>query len=159
MKDNIYATKDSRELKYIEQFARLLDSKFTIPGTKYRFGLDPILGLIPFVGDATTFAIQGGLVVAMARHGASNKVITLMIINVVLDTVIGSIPVIGWIFDFFYKANTRNIKLLREHYEEGKHTGNAKGVIITTLIVLLVIFALLIWGLWELTEWLYNLIF
>ena len=155
----ILSPEEKNKLKHLEKIARLLDSKFRIPGTNIRFGLDPVISLLPVAGDATTFVIQGGLVLAMAQHGASGRVVTLMILNVVLDTIIGSIPVLGWIFDFFYKANNRNIRLLKEHYEEGKHKGSGKNIIIIAAVVLLILLVLVIWALIELTQWLWNLIF
>ena len=143
----------NKNLKGVEEIARLMDAKFKVPGTNFRFGLDPILGLLPVVGDATSLAISGGLVLYMIKYGASRKVAIMMLINILLDATIGSIPVLGAIFDFFFKANTRNIKLLKEHYEEGKHTGGATGVLITVAIVVLVVVGLIIWGLYELTAW------
>ncbi len=131
-----------------------MDSKFRIPGTNFRFGLDPILGLIPIFGDATAAAISGGLIIYMIRFGVSRRVVFKMLVNVALDATIGSIPVIGWIFDFFYKANSRNIRLLKEHYEEGKHSGSGTSVLITVVVVLVVLIALIVWGLVELLQWL-----
>lgn len=138
--------------------ARIMDSKFRIPGTNYRFGLDPILGLVPVLGDAASAAISGGLILYMVRFGVSRKVVFKMLVNTALDATIGSIPVIGWVFDFFYKANNRNIRLLKEHYQEGKHKGSGTGVLITVAIVLIVLIALIVWGMVELGQWLFSLI-
>src|SRR5690606_38688541 len=99
------------EFQWIDRIAYLMDAQFRIPGTRFRFGLDPILGLFPLVGDAIAYAISAILVLAMARHGVSGKVIVLMIGNILLDVIIGSIPILGSIFDFFYKANSRNTEL------------------------------------------------
>ncbi|AHM58904.1 hypothetical protein D770_03185 [Flammeovirgaceae bacterium 311] len=145
-------------LYWIEQLARIMDSKFRIPGTRFRFGLDPILGLIPIFGDVTAAAISGGLIISMIKYGVSRKVVYKMLVNVALDATIGSIPVLGWVFDFYYKANNRNIRLLKEHYEEGKHTGSGTGVIITVVVVILALIVLLIWGLVALFQWLAALI-
>lgn len=144
-------------LLWVERIARLMDSKYQIPGTRLRFGLDPILGLIPIVGDAASALISGGLIMYMVRFGVSRKVVYLMLINTVLDATIGSIPVIGWVFDFFYKANNRNIKLLNEHYKEGKHTGSGTGVLITVAIVLVLLIILISWGTIALVQWLSGL--
>lgn len=73
-----------------------------------------------------------------------------MIINSTIDLIIGSIPLLGTIFDIFYKANNRNVRLLKEHYHEGKHTGSGKGLIILTIIVVMLIIiglAVLLWWL------------
>lgn len=144
------------KLEWVERIARLMDSKFSIPGTRFRFGLDPILGLFPVVGDAASFAISGGLILYMIRYGASKKVIYKMLINSVLDATIGSIPIIGTIFDFFYKANTRNINLLKEHYEQGQHKGSGTGVLITAALVVLVVLVLIIWGLVAVAQWAFD---
>ncbi|RZK80775.1 MAG: DUF4112 domain-containing protein [Pedobacter sp.] len=141
----------------LSKFAYLMDEQFRFPGTKFRFGLDPILNIVPFAGDMAGLLVSGGLLLAMAKKGASNKVVVLMSLNVLIDATIGAIPVIGQIFDFFFKANSRNIKLMKEHYLENKHQGSGKNVIITVVLVLIVAIALMAYGLWHLTEWLFGL--
>lgn len=130
-----------------------MDEKFRLPGTNFRFGLDPIINLIPIVGDLSGFAVSAALVATMAKNGASGKVLVLMVLNVVLDATIGAIPVIGQIFDFAYKANTRNIRLLKAHYQEGKHQGSGKGVVAVILIVMLALCILFLYLMWQLLEW------
>lgn len=142
------------DLRWVEEIARLMDSRFRFPGTRFRFGLDPLIGLFPVVGDVVTLTISGFLVLYMIKYGASGKVIVLMVLNLILDATIGSIPIVGSIFDFFYKSNTRNINLLKQHYVEGKHTGSGLGIILTVSIVLLSLIVLLLWGLWEALQWL-----
>jgi hypothetical protein len=143
-----YNSAASDKLKWVERIARLMDSVFKIPGTKFRFGLDPIIGLIPVAGELATFAVSGGLVLTMIKNGASRKVIILMIFNVLTDAVFGSIPFIGNIFDFAYRANDRNIQLLRKHYVEGRYQGSGNGILITVAIVFVVVFGLLLYGLY-----------
>lgn len=142
-------------LFWVEEMARLMDSRFRIPGTKFRFGLDPVLGLVPFAGDLASFAISGGLLLYMMRFGVSRKVVVLMLLNIILDSTIGSIPIIGHIFDFYYKANTRNLNLLRKHYKENKYQGSGNRIIITVAIILVAIIFLMLWGVWELAEWIF----
>lgn len=149
-------TASNSKIKWVEWVSHLMDEQFRIPGTNFRFGLDPILNLIPVVGDLSGFAVSAALVATMAKHGASGKVLTLMILNIILDAAIGAIPILGQILDFTYKANTRNIRLLRAHYAEGKHQGSGKGVIIVILIVLVLTFVLLIYAAWKLMEWLMS---
>lgn len=112
----------------------MLDSKFNIGG--FRFGWDPLLNLIPYAGQFIAFSTSIMLVIVILRHGAGSKVVVKMLLNVMFDAVIGAIPIFGQVFDFFYKANKKNIRLLREHYFEGKHQGSAKGILITILILL-----------------------
>ncbi len=149
-------SKESTRLKWIESIASLMDDKFRIPGTNFRFGLDPVLGLIPFAGDATSFLISAGLVITMARHGASKKVIILMVLNVMLDAIISSIPFIGKFFDFQYKANRTNINLLKSHYEEGKYQGNGSGIIWTIVLTFIAFFIILVYGTYKLVLWLMS---
>ncbi|KAA3439740.1 DUF4112 domain-containing protein [Rufibacter hautae] len=142
-------------LKWVESISRLLDNQFVLPGTKFRFGLDPIMGLLPVVGDLSSFAMSGVLVMTMAKHGASRALVVRMLFNIFLDAVIGSIPIVGWLFDFGYKANQKNVNLLRRHYQEGKYQGKGTGFIIGVLIAFLILFGLLLWGLWKVAEYLW----
>lgn len=136
---------DLPELQYLDSASVLLDSRFRIPGTDIRFGFDFLIGLVPFVGDLVTFGFSGLMVVAMARHGASGMVVVKMLWNILLDATVGSVPVVGDLFDLQYKANRRNYRLLAEHYREGAHRGSAWPVIIGILVVLLGMFFLLLW--------------
>lgn len=152
-------TPQTERLKWVNQMARLLDNQFVLPGTNFRFGLDPLLGLLPVAGDLASFAMSATIILTIARHGASGKLVALMLVNVALDALIGSIPILGNIFDFAYKANERNVRLLRRHYEEGKYQGSGKNILIAAVAGVFVIFLLLLWGMWELLEWLYQLVF
>lgn len=137
-------------LRWVVRISHLLDSQFRVPGTSWRFGLDPIMGLLPVVGGLPSLAISGVLILTMLRHGASGNLVVRMALNVLLDTIIGAIPIVGNLFDFAYKANNRNVELLRAHYAEGKYQGSGKGLLFILLLVLLTVFGLLAWGLWEL---------
>lgn len=141
------------EYDWIDKIANLLDSKFKIPGTSFRFGLDPILGLIPGIGDIGTFLMSSILVLAMIRHGASGRVTALMTINVLIDTLIGGIPIVGNVFDFFFQANNRNLRLLKRHHLEGKYQGSAKKVLIITAVVMLLLLMSIIYLFWTLIVW------
>jgi hypothetical protein len=132
-------------LKWVERIAHLFDDQFRIPGTSFRFGIDPIVNLFPIAGDAAGFLVGAALVLTMAKHGVSRKVLILMMMNLLLDGLIGSIPLIGQIFDFYYKSNTRNIQLLKEHYVEGKHQGSGTRTLLIILLVLLLFSALFIY--------------
>ena len=160
-KENLRYTRtpQSERLKWVNSMARLMDDQFVLPGTKFRFGLDPLLGLLPVAGDLASFAMSASIVLTIARYGASGKVVALMLVNLALDTIIGSVPVLGNIFDFAYKANDRNVKLLHRHYEEGKYQGSGKNILVAAAVGILVIFLLLLWGMWELLEWMYQLVF
>ena len=137
-------------LRWVARISHLLDSQFRVPGTNWRFGLDPLMGLIPVVGGLPSLAISGLLIMTMMRHGASGYLVVRMVLNVVLDTLIGAIPVLGSIFDFAYKANNRNVQLLRDHYAEGRHQGSGKGLLVLLAVILLTLGGLLVWAAWAL---------
>ena len=86
----------------------------------------------------------------MIKKGASGKALSLMILNILLDATIGAIPILGDLFDLFFKANRRNLDLFQAHFEEGKHQGSAWPLILTMLIVFLILIVLLIYGLLKL---------
>ena len=136
--------------KELEFLAKWMDTKFRLPGTNFRFGLDGILGLIPGVGDLSTFAISGYLVLLMAKNGASGYVLARMILNIVIDAALGAIPVIGDLFDFVHKANVKNLKLMQQYYSEGRYRGSAWRVIVPVLIALGLVLAGIIWLLYRL---------
>ena len=96
----------------------MLDSRYRIPGTRLRFGIDAILGLVPGVGD--TLAALPALYLIWRAHqiGVPRGLLLRMIANVGIDTVLGSVPIAGSIFDVFFKANRRNVALLHRHLEE-----------------------------------------
>lgn len=104
-----------RTLARLEQLASLLDDRFTVPGTDFRFGLDPILGLIPGIGDSATAALTGYMILVARRYRLPVSVQARMVLNLVLDWLVGSIPLLGDLFDFGFKANRRNLILLRRH--------------------------------------------
>jgi Domain of unknown function (DUF4112) len=104
-------------LARLDTLGRVLDSAVRIPGTDVRVGVDAIVGLVPVVGDFITTAISSYVIYEARRLGASRWVIARMAANTTLDGVVGMIPVVGDVFDLMYKANTRNIALLRRHLE------------------------------------------
>lgn len=142
------ATAQNATMIKVAQLTKLMDKQFTIPGTNFRFGLDGILGLIPGIGDVSTFAVSCYLLTLMAKNGASGYVMARMVLNVLIDTIIGSIPFIGDIFDFAFKSNSRNMRLMQEHFVDGRHRGGAWKVIIPVVIILLLIMIGGIWLAW-----------
>lgn len=146
-----------RDFMWVDRVAWLMDEKFRIGGSRFRFGLDPLINLVPFLGNIVGFGVSLMLVIVMWRNGASRKVVMLMTINVILDTTVGAIPVIGQVFDFFFKANTKNILLLREYYYQGKHQGKGNDVLAVIFGLILLLTAGFIYLLWEAFIWLLNL--
>jgi len=103
-------------LRQLEMIERLMDRRFGVLGV--RFGLDSVLGLVPGVGDTVTTGVSAYLIWLAHRLGADNAVKTKMARNVALDWVLGLVPLVGDVGDVFFKANTRNVRLLRRHLEE-----------------------------------------
>ena len=148
--------KDS-QLRWVDGFSRLLDTKFRIPGTGVRFGLDFLLGLVPVGGDLVSLGMSGVLVATMAKNGASPMLAARMLVNVALDALVGSVPILGNIFDLVYKANYRNAVLMREYYEEGKHRGSVWPVVAGVVAAMVAIFVLTIWIAVEVIQWVFGL--
>ena len=106
-----------KEIEWAEKLVRLMDDQFRVPIIGWRFGLDPIIGLIPVVGDLVSFIISLLIVKGLVTAGLPRKLIVKMIANILLDFLVGEIPVIGDIWDFFNQANRKNLKLVRKHFE------------------------------------------
>lgn len=107
----------ARALAEVEALAWLLDNSIPVPGTGRRFGIDALIGLVPGIGDVVSGAI--GLVVVWrgSRMGLPRIVVARMLLNALLDVAVGAIPVAGDAFDLWFKANTRNLMLMRLHLE------------------------------------------
>jgi len=98
-----------------------LDSAIRIPGTKIVMGLDALLGLVPVIGDAISGLISSYIIFEARRLGAPRWLIARMAANTTLDTILGSIPLLGDMFDVAYKANLKNVNLLKRHAEKHGH--------------------------------------
>ncbi|QLP97790.1 MAG: DUF4112 domain-containing protein [Rhodoblastus sp.] len=103
-------------LARLDRIARLLDAAFGIPGTRFRFGWDAIADAVPVVGQIAPHAISAFIVFEAWRLGAPRALIAKMVGNIAVDTVIGAVPALGVIGDAFFKANIRNVALLRQHF-------------------------------------------
>jgi hypothetical protein len=105
-------------LSQVQFLARIMDDQFLVPGTNFRFGWDTILGLFPGIGDALTSVISLLIVHHARQTGASPLLLARMIGNVGVDFLLGSIPLVGEAFDFAWKANRKNARLLEQHLRE-----------------------------------------
>lgn len=105
-------------LARLDGSARLLDSQFRIPFTRIRFGLDPLIGLLPGIGDAAGLVLSLYLMVEAARLGAGTRQVVKMAGNVLVEFVVGLVPLFGDAFDLYWKANNRNAAILRRHIEK-----------------------------------------
>jgi hypothetical protein len=127
---------EDQDLKLLNNLSNLLDNKFSIPGTNFRFGLDGIIGLVPYVGDFAGFAVSGYLV-----------------------TIMGAIPLLGDFFDLTFKSNRRNVELLKAYYAENPNRPNAKWSFGVIAFVLMVLFALLLVAVWKVGARVFGLLF
>lgn len=126
----------------LRKIAQLLDAAFVVPGTSYRFGLDPLLGLIPGLGDLVSplFTIA---ILWQARDLGVPRVVQLrMIVNVAIDALLGTVPVLGDLFDVAWKANVRNLALLDRHAAGARRASAGDWMFVTGLTLGVVAMAL-----------------
>ena len=115
----IYSARETAQsVSRMEALARLMDGAFVIPGTNIRLGLDAIIGLVPVVGDLIGGLISSYLIWEARELGAPKWLIARMVANTLLDTALGAIPVAGDAFDVLFRANMKNMALLRRHMEK-----------------------------------------
>jgi hypothetical protein len=143
-------------IRNLERLAKLMDSQFRIPGTNIKFGLDALIGLIPGIGDVATFIISGIMLSVLVKKGASGFVLARMTLNIILDALVGSIPIHGDIFDVGFRANERNLKLMREHYFEGRHKGSSLKLIVPLILFLVIILGCVAWLSYQFINWLFH---
>jgi Domain of unknown function (DUF4112) len=105
-------------LERLERLAYWLDDRFRVPGTGFRIGLDGLVGLVPGVGDVVTNALTAYIVYQAWRLGIPRRVLLRMLANLGIDTLVGIVPVAGDLLDLGFKANRRNVRLLRRHLRE-----------------------------------------
>ena len=99
----------------LEALGRLMDGAFVLPGTNIRLGLDAIIGLVPVAGDVISGLVSSYLIWEARQLGAPRWLIARMMANTLLDTTVGAIPVVGDAFDLLFRANMKNMALLRRH--------------------------------------------
>ena len=135
----------------LEKLAWILDSVIPIPGTNWRIGLDGLIGLIPGVGDISAGAISTYILYQALRMGVPTMVVGRMLLNIVMESVVGVIPFFGDIFDFAFKANKRNVELLREYVDQPDTVKRRSTfTVIITVLGFLLFLGLLVWGMFSL---------
>lgn len=147
-------TSNDRALVALRKWAVLLDSAFRVPGTQLRFGLDPLVGLLPGAGDI----VSGFFSVMIVLHGVRLRipkvVVARMVLNAGFDLIVGAVPLLGDLFDAGFKANLRNLALLERYARPGVPPRRSDYVFVTLCIAALVILAaaplLILW--WLLSE-------
>ena len=134
------ASSDHR-LARVRVIARALDSAVGVPGTRMRVGLDPILGLVPGLGDLAGAALSGYIVLTGVQLGVSRSVVVRMLGNVAIDTLVGSIPVLGDLFDATWKSNIRNVALIEQHVASPRETRTASLFMVGAVALVLLLLA------------------
>jgi hypothetical protein len=113
----------AREMERLERLGHALDARWRVPGTGFRVGLDGVIGLIPGIGDTLAAIPSGYMILRGWQLGARRRTLARMAVNTGVDYVIGTIPLVGDLFDFGFKGNLRNIRLLREEFGRGGERG------------------------------------
>ncbi len=126
-------------LRRLDALSHLLDNSIPVPGTRARFGLDAVIGLIPGFGDAAGAVVSAYVVVQAARLGASVPTLIHMLLNVGVEAVAGAVPLLGDLFDAAFKANARNVALLRREMDLPGSTRRSSKAVVGAVIVALVV--------------------
>lgn len=144
-------------LPWLRAWADLLDTRFRIPGTTIRFGLDPILALVPGIGDLASPVFAIALLAQGVYQGVPRVIMLKMVANALVDALIGVVPVAGVVGDIFWRANIRNLALLERHSVPGAHPRRSDYVFVAIVAAVfgLVLFVPVLLALW-LTWWLLS---
>lgn len=157
----ILSADPASRVQRVRVLARLLDSSISIPGTRWKIGFDPIVGLIPGIGDLIGAVLSGYIILEAVRLEVPTFTLARMLINVGIDTVVGAVPAVGDVFDAAWKSNVMNVALIERHMvaTDGSppRRRNVLGLMALVLIVLVLIVgaglalgifaARLLWGL------------
>lgn len=132
------ATPEDARLRRLERLSQVLDTAMRVPGTNVRIGLDGLLGFIPGVGDALGAVLSSYIILEAARLGFPKSVLLRMIGNVALETLVGAVPLLGDLFDIAWKANSRNVALLRASAAESLAERRSPRQLISVFVVMLI---------------------
>jgi len=132
--DYVLSDSQRKVLNRLRALSRTLDTAITIPGTSYRIGLDPIIGLIPSFGDYIGAGLSAYIILEAAQLGTPQPILYRMVINVILETIIGAIPIVGDLFDAAWKANIKNMKLLEAYLRSPHRTEQVNWLFVGSLL-------------------------
>jgi len=124
-------TSDENAVRRMEFVAQLLDSAFVLPGTNKRIGIDAIIGMVPGIGDVVTTILSTYVIWEARNLGVSRLALGRMLANLAIHASVGSIPVIGDVFDAFFRVNQRNMRIVRAQLRSGKNRRPAARTIVT----------------------------
>ncbi|MFL5262554.1 MAG: DUF4112 domain-containing protein [Anaeromyxobacteraceae bacterium] len=131
--------RDDPRLRGARLLATLLDGALGVPGTRLRFGLDPLLGLVPGIGDALGALASSYLVLVAVKLGAPASVVGRLVLNIAVDTVVGAVPFLGDLFDFGFRSNARNLALLEDWLDRPGPTRRASGAVVAAAVLAMLI--------------------
>jgi hypothetical protein len=150
------AVPESRpDVELVRKLAWLLDQAIEIPGTRFRIGLDPLIGLIPVLGDLISTALGGYIVMFAARAGVPRPVLYRMLVNLGTDALLGAVPFVGDIFDAAWRSNVRNVRLLEAALVDPARARRSSAWVLVGLVLAIVAVAvggtlLTVWGIRQL---------
>ena len=160
-RQSVLADDPASRTRRVRALARLLDDSIPIPGTPWKIGFDPIVGLIPGIGDLIGAVLSGYIVLEAARAEVPPFTLARMLLNVGIDTLLGSVPAFGDVFDAAWKSNTKNVALLERHLGvrtdvDREKRGAIGGIVLAVIVLVLIlgvglalgiVVARLLWGL------------
>ena len=117
--------------------ALIMDEFLRLPGTKFRFGLDPILGLVPGIGDTASAIVSALALLQAARYGLPKVVLARMSLNILINELVGIIPGVGDAFSFWFKSNARNYRILQEHAAGPRKARRSDWLFVIAVLLLL----------------------
>ncbi len=154
LRPEVLPRRDPAALDGARFVARLLDEAVEIPGTSWRIGIDPIVGLVPGIGDAIGALLSGWIVLVGIRLGAPASVVARMALNVAIDTLVGAIPIGGDLFDFAWKSNMKNVRLIEAWLARPRPTRRASGAAVAgAVLAMLLVTGAVMYALWRVAAW------
>ena len=137
-----FAGDSKQRLDRLRALRRWLDEAFRVPGTSLRFGWDPIIGLVPWAGDAFTSLLSLGIIVQAHRMRLPRVVQLRMLLNVVIDVAVGALPLVGDVADMFWKSNSKNMALLERHADQVRPASRGDWLFVAAIIAAAIAVAL-----------------
>jgi hypothetical protein len=134
----------TNRVRNVRVLARLLDSSIPIPGTSWKIGFDPIVGLIPGIGDLIGAVLSGYIILEAARAEVSTLTLARMLVNVGIDTLLGAVPALGDVFDAAWKSNMKNVALLERHLAQRADPAREKRNVIAMTALVLIVMVLIV---------------
>jgi hypothetical protein len=152
-----------KSAQHLERLAHWLDSVFEIPGIRVRFGIDALLGLLPGFGDTASAFASIYILQAATKYGVPRVTLARMTLNIVIDLLVGALPIVGDVFDVYWKANKKNVELLRRHFKANpaieRSLKRSDTLFVAGMIVLILAMLLAsVTGAYFVLAWVYSLL-